>query len=159
MARIVTAALGHAERRQRVGQPIITILIKGSLQALEPGWQQFHQQRSSGFAGGVPKPHGLPQRIVSGQRRVGRRLYSLGPAKHTFIDVRKIPAQVVRVDGSDHSIDRKSTRLNSSHQIISYAVFCLKKKTLSLTASVASSGVLAITCFTMSAGFGAGLIA
>src|SRR5947208_5270163 len=26
------------------------------------------------------------------------------------------------------SPDRKSTRLNSSHQIISYAVFCLKKK-------------------------------
>src|SRR5947208_12618598 len=26
------------------------------------------------------------------------------------------------------SSDRKSTRLNSSHQIISYAVFCLKKK-------------------------------
>src|SRR5207244_6010160 len=28
----------------------------------------------------------------------------------------------------DTSGDRKSTRLNSSHQIISYAVFCLKKK-------------------------------
>src|SRR5258708_11637867 len=28
----------------------------------------------------------------------------------------------------DHDLDRKSTRLNSSHQIISYAVFCLKKK-------------------------------
>src|SRR5258708_23644305 len=27
------------------------------------------------------------------------------------------------------TLDRKSTRLNSSHQIISYAVFCLKKKT------------------------------
>src|SRR5258708_17162460 len=27
-----------------------------------------------------------------------------------------------------HILDRKSTRLNSSHQIISYAVFCLKKK-------------------------------
>src|SRR5438552_14979561 len=27
-----------------------------------------------------------------------------------------------------HRLDRKSTRLNSSHQIISYAVFCLKKK-------------------------------
>src|SRR5258708_14289862 len=27
-----------------------------------------------------------------------------------------------------HMPDRKSTRLNSSHQIISYAVFCLKKK-------------------------------
>src|SRR5207244_11855166 len=29
---------------------------------------------------------------------------------------------------SDPGSDRKSTRLNSSHQIISYAVFCLKKK-------------------------------
>src|SRR5438034_5660911 len=27
------------------------------------------------------------------------------------------------------SADRKSTRLNSSHTVISYAVFCLKKKT------------------------------
>src|SRR5258708_26275880 len=26
-----------------------------------------------------------------------------------------------------HQLDRKSTRLNSSHQIISYAVFCLQK--------------------------------
>src|ERR671922_1739567 len=31
-------------------------------------------------------------------------------------------------DGYSLSRDRKSTRLNSSHQIISYAVFCLKKK-------------------------------
>src|SRR5258708_23648641 len=28
----------------------------------------------------------------------------------------------------EQRVDRKSTRLNSSHQIISYAVFCLKKK-------------------------------
>src|SRR5688572_31277077 len=28
-----------------------------------------------------------------------------------------------------HRLDRKSTRLNSSHSQISYAVFCLKKKT------------------------------
>src|SRR5256885_4479169 len=27
-----------------------------------------------------------------------------------------------------HDLDRKSTRLNSSHLVISYAVFCLKKK-------------------------------
>src|SRR5258708_31850745 len=31
-------------------------------------------------------------------------------------------------------LDRKSTRLNSSHQIISYAVFCLKKKLMSSVA-------------------------
>src|SRR5438552_12846095 len=31
-------------------------------------------------------------------------------------------------NGGESQPDRKSTRLNSSHQIISYAVFCLKKK-------------------------------
>src|SRR5690349_24040447 len=31
-------------------------------------------------------------------------------------------------DGVDELLDRKSTRLNSSHVEISYAVFCLKKK-------------------------------
>src|SRR5258708_15873804 len=34
--------------------------------------------------------------------------------------------------------DRKSTRLNSSHQIISYAVFCLKKKNKKTTLSSTS---------------------
>src|SRR5258708_18018529 len=33
-----------------------------------------------------------------------------------------------KVLATDTYRDRKSTRLNSSHQIISYAVFCLKKK-------------------------------
>src|SRR5438552_8244267 len=33
-----------------------------------------------------------------------------------------------RQSAEDRRRDRKSTRLNSSHQIISYAVFCLKKK-------------------------------
>src|SRR5258708_25514165 len=36
-----------------------------------------------------------------------------------------LPSPAHRVDENS---DRKSTRLNSSHQIISYAVFCLKKK-------------------------------
>src|SRR5207244_10390924 len=46
-------------------------------------------------------------------------------------------ARLPEVAGTRHTVtpiartgqrDRKSTRLNSSHQIISYAVFCLKKK-------------------------------
>src|SRR5438552_13652494 len=36
--------------------------------------------------------------------------------------------QSPHIEPSLSLIDRKSTRLNSSHQIISYAVFCLKKK-------------------------------
>src|SRR3712207_7982935 len=44
-----------------------------------------------------------------------------------------------------HRADRKSTRLNSSHANISYAVFCLKKKTsypCSLTSSPSFSPAL-----------------
>src|SRR5256885_7267397 len=33
------------------------------------------------------------------------------------------------------TLDRKSTRLNSSHLVISYAVFCLKKKKITRTSS------------------------
>src|SRR5258708_15893361 len=42
-------------------------------------------------------------------------------------DAEPVPAELPR-DRVNILLDRKSTRLNSSHQIISYAVFCLKKK-------------------------------
>src|SRR5437764_9696879 len=38
------------------------------------------------------------------------------------------PEEAVRPDELRLHVDRKSTRLNSSHRCISYAVFCLKKK-------------------------------
>src|SRR2546422_4177107 len=39
-------------------------------------------------------------------------------------------------EGLGHAVDRKSTRLNSSHGYISYAVFCLKKKKNKKTSSI-----------------------
>src|SRR5438552_14133099 len=49
-----------------------------------------------------------------------------GQAYRNFEEVER----ALRRDGRlTRFLDRKSTRLNSSHQIISYAVFCLKKKT------------------------------
>src|SRR5256885_9212155 len=39
-------------------------------------------------------------------------------------------ARSARIDGGAAHTDRKSTRLNSSHLVISYAVFCLKKKNM-----------------------------
>src|SRR3712207_8383695 len=44
-----------------------------------------------------------------------------------------------RTDGLDALQDRKSTRLNSSHANISYAVFCLKKKINDYTRPIANS--------------------
>src|SRR2546428_4096743 len=37
------------------------------------------------------------------------------------------------------ALDRKSTRLNSSHDQISYAVFCLKKKKITTSSKIATS--------------------
>src|SRR5260221_8878577 len=46
------------------------------------------------------------------------------------IDLDTLAGQTPGFTGADlaNLIDRKSTRLNSSHTVISYAVFCLKKK-------------------------------
>src|SRR5207244_7435876 len=46
----------------------------------------------------------------------------------TKVAVVKVSVQLIQVLHEGIEGDRKSTRLNSSHQIISYAVFCLKKK-------------------------------
>ena len=42
--------------------------------------------------------------------------------------LRQAPIGALRILACHHPLDRKSTRLNSSHANISYAVFCLKKK-------------------------------
>src|SRR5688572_2292363 len=54
-----------------------------------------------------------------------------GDNTHTFKDRLNIQAHQLDAEEAAQyraSIDRKSTRLNSSHSQISYAVFCLKKK-------------------------------
>src|SRR3712207_8917121 len=44
-------------------------------------------------------------------------------------------AELTAVEVGVEAVDRKSTRLNSSHANISYAVFCLKKKKTNITTS------------------------
>src|SRR5437588_6890308 len=48
-----------------------------------------------------------------------------------------------RVERRQHGLDRKSTRLNSSHTVSSYAVFCLKKKRSAASANANGLDVLA----------------
>src|SRR3712207_8120905 len=56
-------------------------------------------------------------------------LLSLNLAEITEEELEKYTGLAVRVlDNTIDLTDRKSTRLNSSHANISYAVFCLKKK-------------------------------
>src|SRR3712207_7336191 len=55
----------------------------------------------------------------------GREVYLTREGKKTFT---WNPVDKVPVGDTNPDLDRKSTRLNSSHANISYAVFCLKKK-------------------------------
>src|SRR5438034_7251066 len=79
-------------------------------------------ERETHFAGGKPE-------IRAG---VQLQRFGLGVAQ-ALGDVvdreTRILQQPVGIqDSSGREEDRKSTRLNSSHTVISYAVFCLKKK-------------------------------
>src|SRR5437899_9867736 len=65
-------------------------------------------------AAGHPSVHGAWRTSVGGVARTGARVHRR--------DHRRDEASVLE------QLDRKSTRLNSSHLGISYAVFCLKKK-------------------------------
>src|SRR5438552_6759699 len=58
---------------------------------------------------------------------------SSGCASDSFERKTSLPGTPERAQAQSTGTDRKSTRLNSSHQIISYAVFCLKKKKTNYT--------------------------
>src|SRR5258708_18292254 len=53
---------------------------------------------------------------------------ALSAVKHRIAGGLRLPQDETGDPVLHRGQDRKSTRLNSSHQIISYAVFCLKKK-------------------------------
>src|SRR2546429_6487142 len=72
------------------------------------GWELAGQYRFRDWLGGVADFDGHYGSFSGGT----------GASTHTFLF------------GPQVSIDRKSTRLNSSHGYISYAVFCFKKKKL-----------------------------
>src|SRR5256885_2904133 len=62
------------------------------------------------------------------RRRAGRGIEIAMVADLDTERARSVVGDTAKVVGDAREIDRKSTRLNSSHLVISYAVFCLKKK-------------------------------
>src|SRR3712207_7364779 len=73
------------------------------------------------YLGGL-HPDGPLSPHLESRREVGEILLASG------VPTAVLQAAVVLGSGSASFEDRKSTRLNSSHANISYAVFCLKKK-------------------------------
>src|SRR5256885_3910451 len=74
--------------------------------------------------------HEPASRLAVRSRKFGQQRLVAGfsPGKSTGWFGSVITRQIRRESNRGGSPDRKSTRLNSSHLVISYAVFCLKKK-------------------------------
>src|SRR5256885_12121371 len=69
--------------------------------------------------------HDLHAQIADLANLVGHALHRLRRNSDASLAAERFTAQL-----QQNPTDRKSTRLNSSHLVISYAVFCLKKKIL-----------------------------
>src|SRR5947208_10136492 len=104
--------------------------VTGNVEAVLPALKQYGFGDRWGFRGNYPdgKCYGMTE----------SRILQLYQEADAFLNV--TGAQEIREEHLAcrrriyvESEDRKSTRLNSSHQIISYAVFCLKKKTKKMT--------------------------
>src|SRR2546429_2411195 len=66
--------------------------------------------------------------LASGGHGAGAHFVAKFDDRHEAVAARAIPLLGSGIIAGAESRDRKSTRLNSSHGYISYAVFCLKKK-------------------------------
>src|SRR5207248_7435956 len=91
----------------------------------EPLYQKYTVPKEAFWAGlaAVSRYHFLSLGRVVPYVEIG------GSAGGTDLEIREInSAFAFLVFGGLGASDRKSTRLNSSHRTISYAVFCLKKK-------------------------------
>src|SRR5207244_8366309 len=72
--------------------------------------------------------------VIDEDRDYMYKVYANDPRARLNLGIRRRLAPLLddnrrKMELLNSLLDRKSTRLNSSHQIISYAVFCLKKKT------------------------------
>src|SRR5256885_12969707 len=78
----------------------------------------------------------ISDQVLRAQREDRLQQHRIGQQRQKTADIRgsieEVRIGAAGVAGADEPGDRKSTRLNSSHLVISYAVFCLKKKTKNL---------------------------
>src|SRR5690606_41900178 len=110
--------------RARSGQRSASLL---RVYAAPRSLPSFPTRRSSDLEQpGRLRPGAPARRLARRARRVERVHAALGGGAHPLRARRRRARGTARRGAPD----RKSTRLNSSHVKISYAVFCLKKKTL-----------------------------
>src|SRR5215217_8802086 len=95
--------------------------------------ERLVQGEHGGHRGLAPLPENVEQHapVSREQELFFPRVEALDLGQHLVSERHTVygqPHVLSEASAHGHSLDRKSTRLNSSHANISYAVFCLKKK-------------------------------
>src|SRR5690625_5289107 len=101
--------------------PVMSVLVPGVVEVIEPDGVSFQAAVAEGF-------------ISVADNRVS--VLSESITLRDEIDIEEARAELAAAEDDlqmRRAIDRKSTRLNSSHVATSYAVFCLKKKKMNIT--------------------------
>src|SRR5258708_21250108 len=117
--------------RREFGQALCSAAVGAAFARLAVAQQQAHD--TSGAQKAPPaKPGGIAMLIYPDMTALDligpQQVFGyLSPHVHLVAKTRNLVVTGIAIQPS-MVLDRKSTRLNSSHQIISYAVFCLKKK-------------------------------
>src|SRR5699024_12657617 len=90
----------------------------------------FPTRRSSDLIAGLSRRSRAMRTVASGRSCAVTSARPRGRTRRTAIQTLSLQSMKVEDDQDDEgeTEDRKSTRLNSSHVSISYAVFCLNKK-------------------------------
>src|SRR2546427_4155198 len=143
-SRIATMASGCAEAT--ASEPMLVILEKQLMRTFELAWHvEQARTRSNGELSEKARSlfAGMANELQSFSQMIGERIESLKSGKSSNMRQPCIARadvnshwRLYRADSAD--LDRKSTRLNSSHSQISYAVFCLKKKKKKKTKEIKS---------------------
>src|SRR5256885_11201981 len=83
------------------------------------------------FRSDTCRRHGLFEKGQRNQRHEGARHAVARAVEHAAQQALRCGAEEIRIAAHHVArLDRKSTRLNSSHLVISYAVFCLQQKAI-----------------------------
>src|SRR5258708_24761772 len=82
----------------------------------------------SNWAGSLRGPPEIHERRNGQSQNDSGHTEGLQSQSDPAFQLGQCPVNILLLSEIPPGVDRKSTRLNSSHQIISYAVFCLKKK-------------------------------
>src|SRR5437762_1512766 len=118
-----------AEKAGKPPEQFIAEIAAGRKQYLDgfhiefDNWHSTHSKENTELSQDI-------YRKLDGARLVYKKAVEqfFDPVKGMFLADRYIKGECPNCGTKDQYGDRKSTRLNSSHRCISYAVFCLKKK-------------------------------